>query len=310
MPNIYVVEGGIGREIFFSALIPKLAELSGGEIMTCSSYTDIYENHPLVSRSYGRGTPYVWTDVIKKDDVTVKFADPYFNSDFIKGKIHVIEAWCREFGIEYSPDMKPQLYLSSMVLNDAKRFKKENGEFIVIQFSSGQSPLGFNPQQPFNWVGFQREYPLELAQQFVNKFHEQYPDMKIVLYGLPNEFTNQLEGVVKLNAPYLAYAGLLTEAKGFVGINSSLMHFAGALDVKGVCLWGGSSPKQWGYDIHTHLNGECSRNELFCTRPYLRDLGDFVGNGQKWFCPKTSCMNINPDLIVTELGKIINKIII
>lgn len=304
--KVMILEGGIGRELFFSALIPTLAK-EDGQIMICSSYTDIYENHPLVYRSLGRGTPYVWTDIIKKDEHEIIFADPYFNSDFIKGKIHVIEAWCHEIGIEYSLDMKPELYLAKRFIDDAKKFKKENGDFIVVQFSSGQSPLNVNLNQPFQWIGFQREYPLEKAQELVNKIHEKYKDLKIVLFGLPNEFTAQLEGVIKLNAPYLSYAGLLTEAKTFIGINSCLMHFAGALGVKGIVLWGGSNPKQWGYNIHTNLNHECSRGELFCTRPYLRDLGDFVGNGQKWLCPNPTCMNIPPDAILKELEIFLNS---
>jgi ADP-heptose:LPS heptosyltransferase len=304
--NIYIIEGGVGRHIFFSALIPKLSE-KDGKIITMSSYTDIFEGHPLVERSLGRGTPYMWKDLIKKEENNVYFADPYFNSDFIKGKIHVIEAWCRELNIKYSDTMKPEIHIPKRFEDDAKKFKQEQGDFIIVQFSSGQSPLNPDTSKPFQWEGFERNYSLEKSQELINKLGIQYPNLKIILFALPNEFTYQLQGknLFKFNMPYLAYAGLLKESKGFIGVNSCLMHFAGALGIKGIGLWGGSSPDQWGYKIHTNIHGECSKNDLYCTRPYLRDLGDFIGNGSKWFCDRTTCMEISTDIIITELDKII-----
>jgi hypothetical protein len=305
MSDIYIVEGGVGRHVFFTALIPTLAKKE--KIMVMSSYTDIFETNPYVERSLGRGTPYAWGDIVKKDNNNVRYADPYFNADFIKGKIHVIESWARELGIEYSKSMTPELYLPQNFIDDAKRFKKEHGDFIIVQFSSGQSPLSVDPNQPFQWIGFQRNYALDKAQELIGKIQNKYKNLKIVLFGLPNEFTNQLEGVIKLTAPYLVYAALLQESKGFIGVNSCLMHFAGALETPGIVLWGGSDPKQWGYDCHVNLNHECSRGELFCTRPFLRDLGDFVGNGQKWLCPNPTCMNIPTDSILKELDVILEK---
>jgi len=299
--NNYIVEGGIGRNVFFTALIPKLAELEPNKkILVTSSYSDVFENNPYVKRSLSRGTPYIWEDIILSDNYKTNFADPYFNDDFIKRKVHVIESWCNEFEIEYSKDMKPELYFTKMVKDSAKQFRQNTGPFIIVQFSSGQSPLTANLSQPFQWTGFQRNYPVENAKWLVKFIKEEFPGTTVVLYGLPNEGYSDVEGLQLFQFGSLMYAALLEEAETFIGINSSLMHYAGAINKEGIVLWGGTSHKQWGYEIHNNLYGDCSTGDPCCSRPYLRDLGDFSASGNRWMCPNPTCMDIDAEHIFNE----------
>ncbi len=298
MKKLYVIEGGIGRELMFSALLPKLSETQ--EIITFSSYPDIFDNNPYVYRSLSRTTPYAWEDFVMNDENEIVFYDPYFHPDFIKRKIHVVEAYARGLGVEYTSNMLPEVYLSKKLKDDAINFKRENGEFIIIQFTSGQSPLNPNLQQSFKWDGFKREYTFENAQELVNLIKKKYPKLILLNYCLPNEATFNLEGTLKINAPYLFYAALLEKSLGFVGINSSLTHMAAAVRKKGVVLWGGTSPDQWGYKIHNNISGECK--DLYCSRPYLRELGDYTGSGARWSCSTGQCMEIEPERVFKELN--------
>lgn len=306
--KLMVIEGGIGRSVFFTALIPKLAEKE--KIMIFGSYPEIMENNKHVYRSMSRMTAYAWQDFVQNPEHETVFSDPYFLDLFIKRKCHVLEAWASQLGIEYDPKtMLPELYLSRQLKDFAKQFKIDNGNFIIYQGSSGQSAYNFNAQQPFEWTGFRRDYPVELAQKFIDMLHERYPKLAIVNYCLPNEKSAQLKNVIMFPAGSLHYAALLEQAEAFVGINSSLMHFAAAVRKQGVCLWGGTSPEQWGYPIHVHLSGECKAGELYCSRPYLRELGDFVGNGQRWSCPTSECMDIDPIKIVAALDPMLKDMI-
>lgn len=289
MTDVYVVEGGLGRHVFFTALIPELAK--DKKIMVMSSYTDVFENNPYVYRSLNRGTPYVWEDVVTDEKYNIKYSDPYFDDAFIKRKSHVIESWARQLGIEYTKNMKPELYFHKALKDDVKKFKQDIGPFIIVQFSSGQSPFNMNPNQQFKWTGFQRNYPIEEATWLIKMIKEEYPGITIINYSLPNEGYG-IEGTTFYNLPSLFYAALLEEAETFIGINSSLTHYGGALNKKGIVLWGGTSHRQWGYEIHTNLYGECSYNTLCCSRPYLRDLGDFNAAGNRWNCQEPTCMNI------------------
>jgi hypothetical protein len=301
--KIYIIEGGVGRQIMFTSLIPSLSKKDNEQIITMSPYPNIFENNPYVYRSLNRNTPFAWEDFIMNDKHEVVYCDPYFDDQFIKRKCHVLEGWSRQLGIPYDINMLPELFLPKIYEDQAKQFKEQNGEFVIMQFASGQSPIGSDMNQPFIYSGFERNYPKELAQELIIKFNKEFPDIKVVIYGLPNEGYH-FEGTYSVTADYLYYAALLKESKGFVGINSSLMHMAGAQKVKGVVLWGGTSNNQWGWTIHEHISGNCDFNNLYCSKPYLRDLGDYNSTG-RWICSKPKCMNISTDIIIDKLKTII-----
>jgi len=304
--KLYVVEGGFGRNIFFTPLISELAK--DEKILIMSSYPDVFENNPRVYRSLARNTPYAWDDFIMKSDTEVIFSDPYFNGDFIRGKTHVIEAWCDELNLDYDKDkMKPQLFLGNNYFKDAKKFKEENGNFIIVQFTCGQSVYNMNTPnpQPFVYEGFQRKISKENAQWIIDFIHDAYPALTIVNMAFPNEDMN-LKHTIMLQAPTIFYAALLKESEGFIGINSCLTHMAAAMDKKGVVLWGGTSSKSWGYEKDINLNGKCSQDTLFCSRPYLRDLGDFNSSGAKWMCPNPTCMDLDAEEVFNGVDSLLD----
>jgi ADP-heptose:LPS heptosyltransferase len=301
--KIIVVEGGIGRGLWYTAFIPELSK--EGKIIMMSSYPQIYENFPGVYRSLGRNSQYAWEDIVMKEDNEIIFYDPYFNSEFIHKKIHVLDAIADGFKLERKP-RKPTLSLNQEFINNAKGFKKENPNFIVVQFTSGQSPYAFDPKKPYINHGFERNISHEKASEIVKTIKDKYPNLTILLFALPNEIP-AIEGTIRIDAPYLFYAALLKESLGFIGINSSLTHMAAAVDVKGIALWTGSSHKQWGYEDQINISGTCEHGNPFCTRPYLRELGDFIGSGEPWKCKNPTCSNVSSDLILKELDKLIPK---
>jgi hypothetical protein len=148
-------------------------------------------------------------------------------------------------------------------------------------------------------VGAVKNYPKEFAQKVVDLIHVKDPEMQVINFCIPNENMN-LENTLMFQKPYLAYAALLEESEGFIGIDSVLMHFAGALNIKGVTLWGATNPIGLGYNIHTKLTNKCKLDILHCNKPYNRDLGDYMGTGVKWTCPDPICIEIKPEKIVKE----------
>ena len=299
----YIIEGGQGRHVFFSALLPKLAEKE--KVNVISSYPDVFENNPYVERSLSRNTPYMWEDLILKKDTETIFSDPYFRADFIRGECHIIDAWCRELKIDYNENLKPQLYLPNFLINDAKRFKKENGNFIIVQFTSGQSIYNAKNPELFKYEGFERNISQENAQWIIGFLKEKYPSLTILNMSFPNEGMD-LQGTIRIESPTLFYGALLQQCETFIGINSCLTHMAASTDKKGVVLWGGTSHKSWGYEKDANLYGKCLKNNIACSRPYLRELGDFIGSGSKWKCPNPTCMNLDAEIVFNEVVKLIS----
>jgi hypothetical protein len=301
--EVYVIEGGVGKHVMFTALLPELA--TNEKVTIMSSYPDIFEGNPFVHRSLARNSQYQWDDLIMKDDTHLHFYEPYYNLDYIKGNKSLIEAWCEGLNISYENMESTALYLSIQMKRDAEMFRNNSGDFILTQFTGGQSPL-FVRDQPFINDGAVKNYPHELAQEAVNLIKKEFPDITIINYGLPNE-TPGLENTQMMQMPYMSYAALLNEAKTFISIDSSLMHFAGALNKKGVVIWGATNPHTLGYDFHTNLTGKCKLNNLHCNKPYNRELGDYMGSGARWKCPDPTCIEVPPEKIADAVIKQIKE---
>jgi hypothetical protein len=82
------------------------------------------------------------------------------------------------------------------------------------------------------------------------------------------------------------------------------MHFAGALNVPGIVLWGATNPINLGYEFHCHLWNDCKLNNQHCNKPYNRELGDFMGSGERWKCPDPVCIEVKPEVAVEEFFKL------
>ena len=96
-----------------------------------------------------------------------------------------------------------QAAVAQNVLAEIK--KKGFKYFVIMQFTGGQSPLvqvppktAENGQQVPDWSKVQynyeneplkRHYPIEKAQEFVDKFVTEYPETAIILYQLPNLYS-------------------------------------------------------------------------------------------------------------------------
>lgn len=301
--KVYIVEGGIGKHVIFTSLIPELAK--NEKIIIMSTYPDIFDNNPFVYRSLSRNSSYQWDDLMMKKDTELFFYEPYYDLNYVKGEKNLIQAWCNGLNIEYKEDLTPQLYLNSNLKEEAIRFKQTTGKFIIIQFTGSQSPLYVNNNYFIN-NGAIKNYPYEKVLEVIQGIKQKNPELQIVNFALSNE-SKPIENVITLNTSYLMYAALLEEAESFICIDSSLVHFAGALQKKGIALWGATNPKTLGYDFHINLTNKCKLDNIHCNKPYVRELGDYMGSGQRWKCPDPTCIEISPKVVVENLFNIIEE---
>lgn len=299
--NIYVIQGGIGKHVMFSSLIKKLSEKSDGKISIISAYPDLFKFHPNVVKSASFHEPGFYDEYIKDTDNDIIFHEVYY-SNYIKGKTHFIEELAKLNDVKYENDL-PDIYVDNFAIEETKRFLENFPKFIVTQFSGGQSPVNFQANQPFfNQGGQLRDYPRDLAQGLIYKIKEKYPDYTILNYVLPNESTNNLDGTIQIEAPFLFYVGLLKYCDSYIGIDSSLQHFAANRynTKKGIVLWGSTSPKCLGYEKNINLSN-CKEHTM---RPLCAPAGDVFNKDKSyWRHPDPDCMQINPDLILEKLSE-------
>ena len=136
-------------------------------------------------------------------------------------------------------------------------------------------------------------------------FRKSYPDVKILNFCRPNEDSAQLKDTISdLNLTPMDYAALVKYSMGFVTIDSSMMHICSNRYTEkiGVCLFGSSSPKQFGYieNINLSVNGKHSR------RPLPKTLCDLYSKENNLFLDDMSVMEISPTEIMFAVDHMVS----
>jgi len=259
MLNTYVIEGGIGKCTAFTALIPKLAKKAGEPIQIWTPYVDCYAGNPEVAMAFEQQTiPLNDPRLLKSDNIY--YCEPY-KSNFVFGKEHIIESYCRLFDIEYDESMKPKLY-TDQHQKKADEWLTQNGvtgDYVLVQFTGGQSPVMFNPQNQYISSNPGRNYSPYLAQQVIDKIKMRYKDLTIIDTTLPNEPGYQ--NTIKCTEHWAVIHQMLKKSKGFISIDTSINHFSASTKTKGVVLWGNTRFNQFGYDQNINLHYHMKQNE-------------------------------------------------
>lgn len=250
MLNTYVVEGGIGKCVAFTALIPKLAEKAGRGIQVYTPYIDVFAFNPDVEMAYEQSLPITDPRIMQSD--AIYYCEPY-KSSFQLGRQHLIESFCEHFGVEYEPTMLPKLHTEHLA-DRAKEWLEKNGitgKYMMVQFSGGQTPIGWSAGNQYASHSPARNYPPFLAQLVVDRLREQFPDVAIIDFTLANE--PGYNGTIKWGEHWAVAHEALKGAEGFIGIDSSLQHFSASAGKPGVVLWGNTRWTQFGYQQNRNL---------------------------------------------------------
>lgn len=250
--NTYIIEGGIGKCLSFTSLLPRLVEQAGEPVQIVTPYIDIFAGNPLVKMCYDEGSiPLDDPRILESDNIY--YGEPY-KSNFVKGDEHLIESYCKLFDIKPDKSMKPVMYTDHLK-DTARKWLSQvgiTGKYIMVQFSGGQSPLNFNNQNSYTSSNAGRNYPQYFAQGIINSLKEIYPDCTIIDATLPNEPFYQ--NTIKCDQPYPVIHELLKSAQGFISIDSCLQHFAASVNKPGVVIWGNTRWTQFGWQHHKNMS--------------------------------------------------------
>ena len=249
--NTYIIEGGIGKQVAFTAIINALVKKDKEKIQVLSPYVDIFGGNTNVKYALDANTIPVHDKRIL-DSQNICFCEPY-KANFIKGDYHIIQSYCKLFGVKYEEKMRPKMY-TDHYKDGAKKIAGED-DFIVVQFSGGQAPAGFNPGNPYISNDPTRNYHPHLAQKVIDRIKEKYEDLKILNFSLPNEPKYEETEQPEL-MPFAQWHEILKlpNCKGFISVDSCLNHFARSAGRKGVVIWGGTRWTQFGYKQNINVN--------------------------------------------------------
>jgi hypothetical protein len=287
---IWHIQGGLGKNIAGSALVKTIKETyPDRKLIMVTSWPEIYLNNSDVDRVFQLGqSPYFYEDYIEGKDVIISKHEPYHQTAHITKEKHLLENWCDLMGLKYAGQLPVILpnYPQGMLLGLWQRQKP----IMVIQ--TGGGPME-GQKYSYSWT---RDIPMEVAQEIVKKFSQQY---HIIQITRPDGY--QLEGVERVDQKMsnMELFSLLVASKKRVLIDSSLQHAAAALNLKSTVLWVGTSPKVFGYKMHKNVEAKLPKKANQLIGSYTFDY-QFENNMHE--CPYMNVKDIfDTNLILSNI---------
>jgi hypothetical protein len=288
---VWHIEGGLGKNIAATALIAPLKEkYKDRKLILVVSYPEVFLNHPDIHRVYRVGmVSYFYDDYIRGKDTIVFRHEPYFQSDHIMKKKHLIENWADLLEISYKKN--PPILYPNLIQNDFIYNWKREKPTLIIHTNGG----GLELNSAYSWT---RDIPYAIANAIVNRYSKDY---HIIQVGRDKAYS--IEGVEFMNMRMSNYElfSILPLSKKRVLIDSSLQHAAAAMQLKSTVLWIGTSPNNFGYDIHDNIVANPPKGNVKMVDSYLFD---YSFEGLVHECPY---MDINEMFDMDNIFKSIDK---
>jgi hypothetical protein len=271
--SIFHIQGGLGKHIAATAVAKCIKNNHPDrDLIVVCPYTDIFINLKYVDRVYPLGqTQYFYQNYVENKDSIIFYQEPYFTTDHIHKRLPLIENWCKMYGLKFNNE-KPDIVFNKLQKEGSKSFwVKEDKPVMVLHTNGG---LLADDAKPYMWA---RDMPFDIAQQIVNHYSKDY-----TIYQSTKNNSKKLDGAHiiefndKMRMSMIEYLSILLHSDKRVLIDSCLQHAAAALDLPSVVLWNATSPKVFGYDIHTNIETVKPQN-FKLPGSYLFDF-DFIGS--------------------------------
>jgi len=245
--SLFHVQGGFGKHIAATAVAKCIKNNHPSrELILTAVYTEIYQNLPFVDRVYQLGnTSYYYQTYVEDMDSLIFANEPYFTTDHVNKKLPLVQTWSKMYGLKYKGEM-PQITFNHLQKKIAKDFwtGRANGKpIMVIQTNGGL----LNEQRPYLWA---RDMPIALAQKLVDHYEKDYH-----IFQITKPAGEVLDGVEVIKDPMsnMELVSVLLQSEKRILIDSCMQHAAAALKMPSVVLWNGTSPKVFGWDMHTNI---------------------------------------------------------
>jgi uncharacterized phage-like protein YoqJ len=272
---VWHIEGGLGKNIAATSLVSSIKQkYSDRKFIIIASYPEIFLNFPEVHRVYATGnTPYFYQDYIEEKDTLVFRQEGYFQTGHISKQQHLIESWCQLLDLEYT-GQQPVL-LPNLVQKRASTAWMRERPVMILQTNGG--PLG--DDRLYSWT---RDMPPAIANQIAQYYSKDYHIIQICRNE--KEIIPGVESITQPLSNFELISALAVSQKRVL-IDSSLQHAAAALKLPSTVLWIGTSPKVFGYDLHTNVTAGVPKYKPKLIDSYLFDYS-FEGRPEQ--CPYDS----------------------
>ena len=242
---IFNPEGGLGKIIASTTIIKNIQEkYPDHKIIVLTPWPEVYLNNPRIYRVYKSGiTPYFYRDYLEGRESIVLKGEPYFNTNHLYGRNHLIKSWCELYDLPFDGNTKPELYFTIAEQNYYATNITGDKPILVMQTTGGN----YVDEKQYSWT---RDFPHQQAQILADNLSK---DFKIIHVSRKSGYKlNNVERIDEVGNKRTFISILLRSQKRLL-IDSCLQHAAAAFDLPSTVCWVGTSPKVFGYDIHTNI---------------------------------------------------------
>jgi len=288
---IFHIEGGLGKHVAATAVAECIKNnYPDRKLIVVCAYVEAFLNLKFIDRVYRIGmTPYFYNDYIDGKDSLIFKHEPYFTTEHIHKKLPLIENWCKLYNLNYRGEMPSLIFNSKQKQLGVNKWTREK-PIMVIQTNGG--PL-VNQPHINSWT---RDIPVYLSEILVNHYRNDYHIIQICRSG---SVAMQGVEVVSDSMPNMELFSLLLVSQKRVLIDSCLQHAAAALGLSSVVLWVGTSPKVFGYNIHTNIVADLPKDIVKLPDSYLFDYS-FEGLLHEY--PSLESEIFDPNLIIQKIN--------
>ena len=145
---IFNIEGGIGKSIMGTAVCEAIKKkYPDDKLIVITAYPEVFICNPHVDKCLSHHQmPYFYNDYIEQGNFVAFMHNPYFETNFIQRKEHLLETWCEMFDLRYQGE-QPRLYLTQREIDFYNRQFFSEKPIFVLQTNGGAG----NQEMKYSW---------------------------------------------------------------------------------------------------------------------------------------------------------------
>jgi hypothetical protein len=242
---IFNPEGGLGKIIASTAVVRNIQKnYPEHKIIVLTPWPEVYLNNPRVHRVFKSGmTPYFYRDYLEGRESIVLKGEPYFNTNHLYSKQHLIKSWCELHNLPFDGDIKPELYFNIAEQTYYAKNFEDGKPNLVIQTNGG----AYEDERKYSWT---RDLPEQQSQILVNELSKNYRVLHITRKHSPILQNTERVDIVHNKRNFLS---ILLRSEKRLLIDSCLQHAAAAFNLPSTVCWVGTKPEVFGYELHTNI---------------------------------------------------------
>ena len=242
---IFNPEGGLGKIIASTAVVRCIqAKYPEYKIIVLTPWAEVFLNNPRVHRVLQSGnTPYFYRDYLEGRESIVLKGEPYFCTNHLYSKQHLIKSWCELHDLPFDGNIQPELYFNIAEQTYYARNIVSDKPLLVLQTNGGN----YEDERSYCWT---RDLPQTQSQILVDELSKKYKVYHVTRKNGPA--LNNVERVDAVGSKRTFLSILLKSEKRLL-IDSCLQHAAAAFNLPSTVCWIGTSPDVFGYEMHKNI---------------------------------------------------------